>query len=79
MRPFDSYSLNTENTINVDFYLISPCGTSKHDDHLIATRWYGVSMSRSAADLLDRRKHRGAWRFLHMDLKALLRRYLGWG
>jgi hypothetical protein len=36
-------------------------------------------MSRSAADLLDRRKHRGAFRFLYMDLKSLLRRYFGWG
>jgi hypothetical protein len=36
-------------------------------------------MSRPAADRLDRRRHRGAFRFLHMDLRAFLRRYFGWG
>lgn len=28
---------------------------------------------------LDRRRHRGAFRFLYMDLKAFLRRFLGIG
>lgn len=27
---------------------------------------------------LDRRKHRGPFRFLYMDFRAFLRRYLGW-
>jgi hypothetical protein len=28
------------------------------------------------ATRLDRRQHRGPWRFLFMDLKSFLRRYL---
>jgi hypothetical protein len=28
---------------------------------------------------LDRRRHRGPWRFLHMSLSAFMKRYLGWG
>ena len=29
--------------------------------------------------MLDRRRHRGPLRFLHMDLSDFLRRYLAWG
>ncbi len=36
-------------------------------------------MASSAVSQLDRRKHRGPWRFLYMDLKAFLRRYFGVG
>ena len=28
---------------------------------------------------IDRRKHRGPFRFLYMDFRTFLRRYLGWG
>ena len=28
---------------------------------------------------LDRRKHRGPFRFLYMDFRTFLGRYLGWG
>ena len=28
---------------------------------------------------LDRRKHRGPFRFLFMDVRAFFRRFLGWG
>jgi hypothetical protein len=36
-------------------------------------------MATPSPDSIDRRRHRGVWRFLYMDLKAFLRRYLGWG
>jgi len=36
-------------------------------------------MANPSSDLLDRRRHHGPWRFLYMDLKTFLRRYLGWG
>jgi hypothetical protein len=28
---------------------------------------------------LDRRKHRGPWRILHMNLSDFLKRFFGWG
>jgi len=36
-------------------------------------------MTDTQASSLDRRKHRGPWRFLYMDFRTFLRRYLGWG
>ncbi len=44
-------------------------------DHDFTYRTLGVPVATSAANQLDRRKHRGPWRFLYMDLKAFLRRY----
>jgi hypothetical protein len=34
-------------------------------------------MASATADRLDRRKHRGPFRFLYIDLKSLIRRYFG--
>ena len=39
----------------------------------------GPFMANPAPDALDRRKHRGPFRFLYMDFRTFLRRYLGWG
>ncbi len=40
---------------------------------------YGHFMASPIPDALDRRKHRGPFRFLYMDFRTFLRRYLGWG
>ncbi len=29
-------------------------------------------------DRIDRRRHQGPWRFLHISLSALLKRLFGW-
>lgn len=34
-------------------------------------------MPSANTDRLDRRKHRGPFRFLYIDLKSLIRRYFG--
>ena len=40
---------------------------------------YGHFMASPIPDALDRRTHRGPFRFLYMDFRTFLRRYLGWG
>ena len=33
-------------------------------------------MASSTSERIDRRRHHGPWRFLYMDLKSIMRRFL---